>query len=296
MVKCMLKSQGEGVLWVSVSPSLKCFDVPLLRALMVNRAIAPSMTPSTPSIAESIIAESIAPSIQQWTYEQTLDEASSFEEAIALLVSYLERCDRPVHLVGHGLSGVVAMMATARCAEKVRSLALLGTSVLPGLTWHAHYYLQRFMTPCSQSRILANCARSLWGQTSPYSIRSLVRVLEKDLLLAPSPHSLYAVRTLNSVDIPVPKFVAGGDQDFVISPAVFHLWDEQMGPGDRLYEVPGGSHFFQVKFAADLARELLQFWTTQGMGKTESMDDRDRSCQVMSNPKPIPLRSYTPPE
>ncbi len=270
MVKYM-ESQGETVLWVSVSPSLKCFDVPLLRALMVNRTIAPAIAPA--------IAESIAPSIQQWDYEQTLDEACSFEEAIALLVSYLQGCDRPVHLAGHGLSGVVAMMATARCSEKVRSLALLGTAILPGLTWQAHYYLQRFMTPCSQSRILANCARSLWGPTSPYSIRSLVRVLEKDLLLAPSPHSLYEVRTLDSVEISVPKFVAGGEQDFVISPAVFHLWDEQMKPGDRLYEIPGGSHFFQVKFADDLARELIQFWTTQEMEKTEKMNDRDRSCQ-----------------
>jgi pimeloyl-ACP methyl ester carboxylesterase len=149
----------------------------------------------------------------------------------------------------------------------VRSLSLLSVSVLPGLTWHAHYYLQRLATPCSQARILANCARSLWGPTSPYSIKSLVSLLEKDLLLSPSPHSLYHVAQLEPVELSVPTFVGMGDRDFVISPAVSQLWTERLQSDDRscdrLRHCPEGSHFFHTMFPEWVAEQLTQFWQQQ---------------------------------
>jgi pimeloyl-ACP methyl ester carboxylesterase len=237
MVKEMWKPQGQDVLWVSASPSLKFFDLPLLQKLTKTRSIA------------------------RWEYAQSLDEASSLAVAVTMLVDYLQQSDRPVHLAGHGLSGVVAMMAAAQCPEKVQSIALLSTSVLPGLTWQAHYYLQRLSTPCSQTRILANCARSLWGPATPYSLKSLVSLLEKDLLLSPSPHSLFQVAKLDPVLLStIPKWVGGGANDFVISPVVYQLWKDQMGPADRLCEVPDGSHFFHTTDPDWVANELIQFW------------------------------------
>ncbi len=236
MVKEMWKLQGQDVLWVSVSPSLKFFDLPLLQKLTKTRSIA------------------------RWEYAQSLDEASSLDGAVTMLVDYLQQSDRPVHIAGHGLSGVVAMLAATQCPEKVRSIALLSTSILPGLTWQAHYYLQRLSTPCSQARILANCARSLWGPMTPYSVKSLVSLLEKDLLLSPSPHSLFQVAKLAPVELSMPKWVCGGANDFVISPVVFQQWREQMGPGDRLRQVPEGTHFFHTAAPDWVANELIQFW------------------------------------
>ncbi len=238
MVKEMWKLQGQEVLWVSVSPSLKFFDLPLLQKLTKTRSIV------------------------RWEYTQSLDEASSLEVAIAMMVEYLQSVDRPVHLAGHGLSGVVAMMAAARCPKKVQSIALLSTSVLPGLTWQAHYYLQRLSTPCSQTRILANCARSLWGPTTPYSLKSLVSILEKDLLLSPSPHSLFQVAQLAPIELSMPKWICGGANDFVISPVVFQQWRDQLGPDDRFCEVPDGAHFFHTTAPDWVAAELVQFWLT----------------------------------
>ena len=247
MVSGMQKCSGASVLWVSVSPSLKFFDSPLLQNLTKHRSIA------------------------RWEYAQSLDEASSLEGATAMLVDYLERCDRPVHLAGHGLSGVVAMLASVQCPEKVLSLAVLSVAVLPGLTWQAHYYLQRMTTPCGQARVLANCARSLWGTTSPYSIRSLVSLLEKDLLLSPSPHSLYQVAKLEAVIVSVPKFVMGGGQDFVISPVVFQLWRDQIGPGDQFCQLPEGSHFFHTASPDWVAGELMQFWIQHEDSQSETL-------------------------
>ncbi len=255
MVNGMQKYSGASVLWVSVSPSLKFFDLPLLQNLIKHRSLA---KPSGAGIA-------------RWEYAQSLDEASTLEGATAMLVEYLESCDRPVHLAGHGLSGVVAMQASVRCPEKVVSLAVLSVAVLPGLTWQAHYYLQRMMTPCSQARVLANCARSLWGTTSPYSIKSLVSLLEKDLLLSPSPHSLYQVAKLDPVLVSVPKFVMGGGQDFVISPVVFQQWRDQMGPGDQFCQLPEGSHFFHTASPDWVAGELMQFWMQHEDSQSETL-------------------------
>jgi hypothetical protein len=98
----MLQAQGETVLWVSVSPSLKYFDMPLLQTLMATQA--------TTQTGIKMAARPIA----RWEYVQSLDEASSLAGAIDLLVGYLKGCDRSVHLAGHGLSGVVAMLAAAR--------------------------------------------------------------------------------------------------------------------------------------------------------------------------------------
>lgn len=254
MVNGMQKCTGAPVLWVSVSPSLKFFDLPLLQSLTKHRSIA------------------------RWEYTQSLDEASSLKGAVEMLVGYLEAGDRPVHLAGHGLSGVVAMLASLRCPEKVLSLALLSTSVLPGLTWQAHYYLQRMMTPCGQARVLANCARSLWGMTSPYSIKSLVSLLEKDLLLSPSPHSLYQVAKLDPVIVAVPKWVGGGGQDFVISPLVFQLWRDQMSSGDRFCLLPEGSHFFHTESPDWVATELRQFWMEHEDSPTTPIYDCEKSA------------------
>ena len=267
MVNGMQKCSGESVLWVSVSPSLKFFDLPLLQKLTKHR------------------------SVSRWEYDQSLDEASTLEGAVAMLVTYLEQCDRPVHLAGHGLSGVVAMLAAVRCPEKVRSLAVLSVAVLPGLTWQAHYYLQRLLTPCSQARVLANCAQSLWGTTSPYSIRSLVLLLEKDLLLSPSPHSLYQVAKLDPVRVSVPKWVGGGGQDFVISPLVFQQWRDQMGPGDRFCQLPEGSHFFHTASPDWVAGELIQFWMQHEDSPSETLSSNMLSPLVSAIETPQSGRS-----
>jgi len=74
-------SSQDSLLWVSASPSLKYFDLPLLKILNEKYAVA------------------------RWEYQQSSDEASSLVEAVNLLVDYLKQSDRPIHLAGHGISG-----------------------------------------------------------------------------------------------------------------------------------------------------------------------------------------------
>ncbi len=222
------------LLWVSAGPSLKYFDFPLLKILNKNYTVA------------------------RWEYEQNSDEASSLAEAINLLVDYLKQSDRPIHLAGHGISGVVAMYAAERVPEFVKTLTLLGVGPQPELIWHARYYLQRLTTPCSQLRVLAQFAQELFGPSS-HSIKTLVNLLQNDLTSSPSPHSLFKIASLNSVMLQVPLLLFGGEFDFVVSPQTMQGWRTLMKSGDRIVSVPDGRHFFHYHFPDQVAIEMTQF-------------------------------------
>ncbi len=232
--------EQENLLWVSASPNLKYFDLPLLQALSRSHAVA------------------------RWDYQQTCDEASSLEEAVNLLVDYLKQCDRPMHLAGHGLSGVIAMMAADRLPQHVKTLSLFGVAPQPALTWQAHYYLQRLTLPCSQSRILAQFCRSLFGST-PHSMQTLVKLLIRDLSTSPSPHSLFHIAKISPIQPQVPTLVCNGAADFVISPDVAQLWQALVKPGDRLVSIPEGQHFFHYQLSEQIAQEITQFWSQSSL-------------------------------
>ena len=113
----------------------------------------------------------------------TLDEASSLEQAVTLLDDYLRECDQPIHLAGHGISGVVGLICARLNPEKVRSLVLLSVAPQPAITWHTHYYVQRQLMPCSRQQILAQIARSLFGRELPMAAKELIKMLDRDLEL-----------------------------------------------------------------------------------------------------------------
>ena len=90
-------SKLPNVLMLNVSPSLKGFNQLLMRRLSWQVAIA------------------------QWEYCQSQDEASSSEVALILLHDYLKASDHPVHLIGHGISGLVGLLYARRHPERVKS-------------------------------------------------------------------------------------------------------------------------------------------------------------------------------
>jgi pimeloyl-ACP methyl ester carboxylesterase len=168
---------SHDVLWLNASPSLAWLDRPLLHYLSKQVNIA------------------------QWEYYQGQDEGSSLYKAVCLLDKYLKTCDYPIHLMGHGISGVVGLLY-ARCfPENVRSLTLLGVAAQPAITWQSHYYVQRHLVQCSRQQILASMVQSLFGSHLPYSTKNVIGTLKRDLEEALSLHSLF-----NLVELP-----EGGD-------------------------------------------------------------------------------------
>lgn len=224
------------ILWISASPSLKQFDSPLLQHLSPRLKIA------------------------RWEYRQTLDEASSIDQAVALLHAYLCHVDRPIHLAGHGISGIVALEYAQQYPDRVRSIALLAVAPQPSLSWHTYYYMQRHLLIHSQTHILAQMACDLFQGDLPYPLPALIKALDRDLDAAPCPHSLYKLTVRSLQPIAVPLFACCGTQDFVVSPSLLETWTPYLKSSDRLWHCEAGHHFFHYQFPEIVSQQLQQFW------------------------------------
>ncbi|MBE9179070.1 alpha/beta hydrolase [Oculatella sp. LEGE 06141] len=230
-------SNMPDVLWLNTSPSLKCFERPVLNVLSKHY------------------------STYRWDYEQTPDEASCLEIALVLLHDYLKQGDRSVHLVGHGTAGVLGLLYARRYPERVKSLSLLSVGAHPAIDWHAHYYAQRQLLPCSRELILAQMARMLFGSQNQVMTRCLVQRLADDLDQSLSLHTLFKRTSLEPGGAPVPVLVCAGEHDAVVNPNEFYHWQHWLKHGDSLWQCPNGRHFFHYAHPDLLAEQLLQFWS-----------------------------------
>jgi pimeloyl-ACP methyl ester carboxylesterase len=224
------------VLWISTSPSLQRFDRFLIRHLSHQVTIA------------------------QWEYYQNPDEPSSLDIALVLLHDYLKSCRRPIHLIGHSTSGLLGLLYTRQHPERVKSLTLLAVGVNPVINWQAHYYVMYQLLPCSRNMILAKMVQNLFGFQHKDSTQDLVRLLEQDLNFSPSPHSLYQQATISPGSVPVPLMVCGSQDDLIVDPMALQGWKAWMKEGDRIWECPGGHHFFHYYHPQLVARQILKFW------------------------------------
>jgi pimeloyl-ACP methyl ester carboxylesterase len=229
-------SNSPDVLWLNTSPSLKDFDRLLLRHLAQHYLTA------------------------QWEYQQTLDEASCLEIALVLLHDYLKPFDRPIHLIGHGMSGVVGLLYARRYPERVRSLTLLSVGAHPAIDWQAHYYAQRQLLPCSRYILLAQMVASLFGPQTRSMTRYLVRRLEKDLDESLSLHTLFKHGSIPPDGVAVPLMVCASEDDTVVPPTEFAHWQNWLKPGDRYWQCPSGRHFFHYFHPRLVGNEILDFW------------------------------------
>lgn len=226
-------------LWLTVSPSFKCFDRPTLRCLSKQVAIA------------------------QWEYCQSPDEACSFESALVLLHDYLKQRDRPIDLIGHSTSGLLGLLYAQRHPERVRSLTLLSVGFHPAQTWQSHYYVQRQLLPCNREKILAHLTHGLFGYQERSMLSTLVKVLEMDLDRALSPHSLLRQISLPPIEVDVPLLVCGSVDDCVVTPSELQRWQQHLLKDDlqsRLWLCPGGRHFFHYTYSEQVSQEILKFW------------------------------------
>jgi pimeloyl-ACP methyl ester carboxylesterase len=225
------------VLWLNVNPSFKRFSRPLLKQLAQQHTIA------------------------QWQYCQTQDEASCLDKAVVLLHEYLQQQDRPLHLIGHGMSGTVGILFARQFPSMVKSLTLLSVGAQPALTWQAHYYVQRQMFAClSREQVLAMTVRNLWGNSPPFLVRDLVKVLNRDLYESPSLHSLHKIGCLPKGEIDVPLMICSSQTDSVVPPPSISEWQQYLKPGDFLWHLPTGGHFFQFFHPDAVANAITSFW------------------------------------
>ncbi len=240
------------VLWLNASPSLKHFDMPLLRYLSQHIPVF------------------------CWEYSQTQDEACSLDQAVVLLHDYLKFRNAPVHLAGHGMGGVVGLMYARRYPRRVCSLTLLAVAAQPATTWHTHYYVQRQLLPCSRQQVLAQMVRSLFGSQFSYPVRDLVAALSRDLEETPALHSLFKLVSLTKGGVSAPLMICGSESDPVVSPLGLYEWHQWLKPGDRLIEFADGHHFFHTFYPEQVGAELLEFWQA-----TDVQQKSDETAQTV---------------
>ncbi len=222
--------------WLSVSPSLFRLDRLLLTHL--NQSL---VTPA-------------------WCYEQGPDEGSSFAQAVMLLDNYLGSLSQPVHLIGHGMSGVLGLIYARIRPERLRSLSLLSVGALPSIDWQAQYFTRLQLLPCGRGYVLAQMVRELFGPQQRSATRFLEEILRQDLERSLSPHSLWKVDSIAPGGVDVPLFVAGGRDDTIVPSQAMKGWLRWFKPGDRMWECPQGRYFFHRFFPHLLEDELLRFW------------------------------------
>ncbi len=236
LIERIKRSKKARVLWLNTSPSFQCFDRPLVDFLSKYMAIA------------------------QWQYCQSEDEPSSLAIALVLLHDYIKTCPQPVHLIGHGTSGLLALLYARKHPERVKSLTLLGVGFNPGVNWQAHYYAFRKLFPSSRETILTQMVYNLFGYQDSKSTKKLVAILQKDLDLSPNPHSLFRRKSEVIGGICKPLMVCGSEDDLIVDPNALNGWKKYLKEGDRLWKCPEGHHFFYYFYPEEVGKAIMEFW------------------------------------
>lgn len=231
-------------LWLSVSPYLKCFDQRLLSQLSKGRTI------------------------RRWQYCQTIDEPCSTPAVVEALHEYLR--SRPlqpdgqlapkVHLMGHGVSGVIGLLYARQYPQYVASLTLLSVGAVPAVNWQAHYYALRRLIPCSREIILGQLVRLLFGEQAPRFTTALTHLLAKDLDSNVTLHSLINSAHIESGGIEVPLLICNGADDEITVPSQDKPWQTWLKPDDLLWRCPGGRYFFHFYHYQTVAKTIRNYW------------------------------------
>jgi pimeloyl-ACP methyl ester carboxylesterase len=228
-------------LWISASPSLKQFHRRLLNVL------------------------SATVEIEFWEYIQTLDEGSSIDKALELLHEYLVSTDDRVNLIGHGIGGVIALEYARQYPDRVTSLTLLSVAVQPAITWHSFYYSQLRSAPSDRYCVLRSIAINLFPYNCLSHIYGLVERLDRDLVEAPSNHSLFHLDIMTVGGVKMPLMICGSQTDPVVTESALSGWNNYLKPVDVSRSYPTGGHFFH-HFHPELVGHHIQiFWQESGV-------------------------------
>ncbi|WP_299492330.1 alpha/beta hydrolase [Acaryochloris sp. IP29b_bin.137] len=222
--------------WTTTSHHLNCFNQPLLKLLRQQVTTA------------------------QWQYQQTEDEPCSLDIAVSLLHKFILTCEHPIHLIGHGTGGLVSLLYARQCPQKVKSLTLLGVGANASWDWIAHFYYYLQFLHSNRHQLLTQLVSNLFGKQNPSINYYLAHLLEMDMGVSPSPHSLFHRHHFQPSGVSVPMLVCGCENDPVVSSQSLKAWESWMKGDDRLWQCQDGHHFFHSFYPKPVANEILDFW------------------------------------
>ena len=247
-----MKHQSKFI-WVSASPSLR----QLHRRLLNN-------------LAKTV-------EIELWEYYQTPDEGSSIDTAVKLLREYLLSNNSSVHLIGHGIGGEIALSYARLYPAKIASLTLLSVAVQPAINWHSYYYTQLRSLPADRECILRLTAVNLFPDGCANQVHGLVERLKRDLVEAPSNHSLFQLNIAPEGGVEMPLLICGTQDDPVITEASLYGWRHYLKSSDSIWRSAEGGHFFHHVRPELISDQIQHFW--QGIS-SERVYDRLISMEL----------------
>jgi pimeloyl-ACP methyl ester carboxylesterase len=177
-----------------------------------------------------------------------------------------------VHLIGHGISGVIGLLYARQYPQHVASLTLLSVGSLPALNWQAHYYALRQHLPCSRERVLAQMAQLLFGEQPCRFSRALAELLARDLDNSMTLHSLAHHAYIEPSQLQVPLLICNGAADPVMQSQTEPCWDKWMSDlpsadssssdssSFDLWHCPQGNHFFHFHHPQAVAAKITSYW------------------------------------
>jgi hypothetical protein len=102
--------------------------------------------------------------------------------------------------------------------------------------------------------------KSLFGEQGRKVTQNLVKILERDLDLSPSPHSLLKRQSMVPREVSVPLMICGSCDDTITDPNLIQGWQPFLKSEDRIWECPEGGYFFHHFSPLNVAQPLLEFW------------------------------------
>ncbi len=262
------------VLHLCLSQNLRRFDVPLLQRLARHQVVA------------------------TWEYQQSPDEGSDLALVLCALDHYLQHIDQPIHLIGHGLAGMVAWLYASRYPAKISSVVLLSVGHDLSYSWHSHYYsdyYQLFLNslsygnhhpeisfgcPCHANdpdgwdkvtpddemirpQVLQRLAFQLFGYRDRQILQWLGQLLAQDLDQCFQIHSLKERIVTATPQLPMPVLVCGAADDPIFNAA--GRWQRHLQQRDRQWISQHGGHFFHYTQAALVSQRIEDFWRGVGL-------------------------------
>ncbi|MEL6321920.1 MAG: alpha/beta hydrolase [Cyanobacteria bacterium J06626_14] len=219
------------------------------------------LNPSVRRLSRPILAQlSEYADIYIWQFAQTADEPCCLETILALVHDHVSQQSEPLHLLGHGLSGVVALLYARQHPERVKSLTLLSVDANPSMSWHVHYYSLREMLPCRRSAALHQMARLLFGPLPRRRESRIARILGRSLDTEFTLHSLAQRNILPPGGANIPLLVCHGESDMIINSNAQIQWNQWLKPGDRRWTCPEGHHFFHYDDPTRVSQVIVDFW------------------------------------
>jgi pimeloyl-ACP methyl ester carboxylesterase len=258
------------VLHLCLSQNLRRFDVPLLQRLARHQVVA------------------------TWEYQQSPDEGSDLALVLCALDHYLQHIDQPIHLIGHGLAGMVAWLYASRYPAKISSVVLLSVGRDLSYSWHSHYYsdyYQAFLdavnygdapnemfagcphcvsddasitqTEKIRPQVLQRLAFRLFGYRDRQILQWLGQLLAQDLDQCFQIHSLKERIVTATPQLPMPVLVCGAADDPIFNAA--GRWQRHLQQRDRQWISQHGGHFFHYTQAALVSQRIEDFWRGVGL-------------------------------